>query len=248
MRAALIAFACLIAAGAAQAAGDPPPPLTAAQAAAVDQQIHDYLLNHPDVLVQAISHAEDDAKEKENVATAQAAIAHREELERDPTSPVFGDPAGDVTVVEFFDYRCPYCKATAPIIDALLKAEPHIRLVLKDIPILGKDSVYASRVALVAQYHGKLRQYWDAVFALKDKATPDSVLKVASSIGLDPALVKKEMEAADIDSVLKRNLDLAKTLGVDGTPTFIIGTAVFPGAVSLDDLRHQIAVVRKGPA
>ena len=226
----------------------PKPPLTPEQSAAVEQMIHDYLMNHPEVLTQAISHAEDDAKAKDQVAATKLVQAHRDELEHDPGAPIFGDPAGDVTVVEFFDYRCPYCKATAPAVEQLLANDPKIRWVLKDYPILGPDSVYAAQVAAVAQRHGKLREFWKAMFAMKDKATPDSTLKVAKSVGLDPTLVKQEMADPEIDAWIKRNEDLARLLSIDGTPTFIIGTTIFPGAVEPDELAAAIAAARKNPA
>jgi protein-disulfide isomerase len=241
-------LACLVACAVPAFAADAPPPLTPAQSEAVEKLVHDYLLNHPEVLTEAISHAEDAAKAQDAASIATVIAAHKEEIERDPTSPVLGDPNGDVTVVEFFDYRCPYCKASAPVLQQLLKAEPKIRLVFKDIPILGPDSTYASRVSLVAAKHGLFKEYWEAIFAQKDRATAESTLKIAKSIGLDPAVVKKEMESPEIDAVLKHNLDLAQTLKIDGTPSFVVGTTLSPGAVTLDDLRAQIAAVRKGPA
>ncbi|HLY55483.1 MAG TPA: DsbA family protein [Stellaceae bacterium] len=224
------------------------PPLTPEQSTAVEKIVHDYLLSHPEVLTEAITHAEEDAKAKDAAATVKAIAAHKEELERDPSTPVLGNPDGDVTLVEFFDYRCPYCKATAPALLQLLQEDPKVRLVLKDIPILGADSVYASRVGLVAARHGKAKEFWQAMFALKDKATPDSTLKIAKSIGLDPAVVKKEMESPEIDAIIKRNTDLAVALGIDATPTFVIGTTSLPGAITLDDLRAQVAAARKRPA
>ena len=153
-----------------------------------------------------------------------------------------------MTVVEFFDFRCPYCKASAPVVEKLLQAEPKVRLVLKDIPILGPDSLAVAKVGEVANRHGRFKEYWDRIYALKDKATGESAIEVAHAIGLDPAAVRKEMESPDVERVLKRNTELARNLKIDGTPTFIIGSVFFPGAVSLEDMRAQVAAVRKGPA
>jgi protein-disulfide isomerase len=248
IRAGSLAAAILLAAAPLMPAlADPPQAaLTVPQKAEIDQMIHDYLMNHPDVLAQAIAHAEDDAKATDAAAQSKLIAAHKEDLERDPASPVLGDPNGDVTLVEFFDYRCPYCRASAPSVRALLKSDPRLRLVLKEFPILGADSVYASRVALVAQRHGKYQAFFDAMWAAKDKPGQDAVLRIAKSVGLDPDSVKKEMESPEIDQMLKRNFDLAQTLKFDGTPTFVIGTTAFPGATSIDDLRARIAAIRKG--
>jgi len=228
-------------------AGDPPPALTPEQAGAVNQLIHDYLMNNPKVLSEAIDHAEATAKAEAHQAAKAELVNRREELENDPTSPVLGNPKGDVTLVEFFDYRCPYCKATAPIVADLLDQDKKLRLVLKDFPILGKESVFASRVALVAQKHGKYAAFYKAMFALKTPIDEESTLDVAKSLGLDPAEVRKEMESTEIDAVLKHNIDLAEAIGADGTPSFVIGDYLSPGAMTLDAIKSQIAALRAKP-
>jgi protein-disulfide isomerase len=220
--------------------------LTPAQTDQVNKLIHDYFMNNPKALIEAIEHAEASVKQDEdNQATAQIQ-SHREELERDPTSPVLGNPKGDVTIVEFFDYRCPYCKATAPTLQTLIGQDPKLRVVMKEFPILGKESVFASRVALVARNHGKYAEFHQAMFALKTKVDDAATLDVAKSIGLDPAMVKKEAESADIDAVLKHNYELAKALNVGGTPAFVIGDTLLPGAVEMKDFQTAIAAARKG--
>lgn len=223
-----------------------PAALTPEQQKAIDQMIHDYLMNNPKVLAEALQHAEEVAKQADADAAKAQIAAHRDELEHDPTSPVLGDPQGDVTVVEFFDYRCPYCKSSAPAVQALLDKDHRVRLVLKEYPILGPDSVAAARISLVAWRHGKYAEYHKALFALKEKATADSAMAVAKSIGLDPAMVKKEMESPEIDQVIKHNYELAKTLGVDGTPAFIVGTTDTESALDLDHLEQLVAAARKG--
>ena len=223
---------------------DPTPSLTPEQTEAVNKLIHDYLMNNPKVLSEALDHADAAAKAETEAAGKTALTDRREELERDPTSPVLGNPNGDVTVVEFFDYRCPYCKASAPIVADLLAQDKKVRLVLKDFPILGKESVYASRVALVAQKHGKYAEFHKAMFALKTPVNNDTTLDVAKSVGLDPVQVKKEMEASEIDTILKHNYDLAKAINAEGTPAFIVGDTMSPGALTLDGLKTQIAAAR----
>jgi protein-disulfide isomerase len=222
----------------------PAPALTPEQTEAVNKLIHDYLMSNPKVLTEALDHADAAAKADADAAGKTALIDRREELERDPTSPVLGNPNGDVTVVEFFDYRCPYCKASAPVIADLLAQDKKVRLVLKDFPILGKESVFASRVALVAQKHGKYAEFHKAMFALKTPVNDETTLDVAKSIGLDPVQVKKEMEASEIDAVIKHNYELAKAINAEGTPAFVIGDTLSPGALTLDGLKTQIAAAR----
>lgn len=220
--------------------------LTPAQTDQVNKLIHDYFMNNPKALIDAIEHAEASMKQDERGQAKELLQSHREELEQDPTSPVLGNAKGDVTIVEFFDYRCPYCKVTAPTLQTLISQDPKVRVVMKEFPILGKESVFASRVALVARKHGKYAEFHQAMFALKTKVDDAQTLEVAKSIGLDPAEVKKEAEAADIDAILKHNYELAKALNVSGTPAFVIGDTLLPGAVELKDFQDAIAAARKG--
>jgi len=220
--------------------------LTQAQTDQVNKLIHDYFMNNPKALIDAIEHAEASMKEDEQTQTKVALQSHREELEQDPTSPVLGNPKGDVTIVEFFDYRCPYCKLTAPTLQTLIGQDAKVRLVMKEFPILGKESVFASRIALAVKKHGKYAEFHQAMFALKTKVDDAQTLEVVKAIGLDPAQIRKEADGADIDAILKQNYDLAKQLNVSGTPAFVIGDALLPGAVELKDFQDAVATARKG--
>jgi protein-disulfide isomerase len=243
-RLAFSAASLAILAGPVALAADPAPAFSPDQTAAVQKLIHDYLLNNPKVLIEAIEHADEASKADAETAAKAELVNHREELNNDPTSPVLGNPAGDVTVVEFFDYRCPYCKATEPDVVKLLEQDKKVRLVLKDFPILGKESVFASRIALAVQKHGKYAEFYKAMFAQKAAVSDESTLEIVKSLGLDPGAVKKEAESTDIDPLIKRNYDLAKAIGADGTPAFVIGDTMIPGLVTLDQLKSQIAALR----
>jgi protein-disulfide isomerase len=220
--------------------------LTQAQTDQVNKLIHDYFMNNPKALIDAIEHAEASLKEDEQSQAKTVLQSHREELEQDPTSPVLGNPKGDVTIVEFFDYRCPYCKLTAPTLQTLIGQDSKIRLVMKEFPILGKESVFASRIALVVKKHGKYAEFHQAMFALKVKIDDAQTLEVVKAIGLDPTQIKKEADGADIDAILKHNYDLAKQLNLNGTPAFVIGDTLLPGAVELKDFQDAVATARKG--
>jgi protein-disulfide isomerase len=219
--------------------------LTPAQTDQVNKLIHDYFMNNPKALIDAIEHAEASMKEDEQNQTKTALQSRREELEQDPTSPVLGNPKGDITIVEFFDYRCPYCKLTAPTLETLVGQDTKVRIVMKEFPILGKESVFASRVALAVAKHGKYAEFHQAMFALKTKVDDAQTLAVVKSLGLDPAAIQKESEGSDIDAVIKHDYDLAKAINITGTPAFVIGDMLLPGAVELKDFQEAIAAARK---
>jgi protein-disulfide isomerase len=239
-----LALALLLAAAPARAA-DAPPALTPAQTEAVNKLIGDYLMNNPQALIEALRHAESSARASAAASARSEIAAHADALEHDPASPVIGNPEGDVTIVEFFDYRCPYCKSTAPALQQLIERDKNVRLVLKEFPILGKDSQFAARVALVALRHGKYAAFHKAMFALP-KVDEESTLGVAASLGLDAAAVRREMSSQEIDKTLAANAELAHQIEVDGTPAFVIGGSLVPGAAGLDQLREMVAAARNG--
>ncbi len=214
---------------------------------AIEQIIHDYLIAHPEVVVEALKAGDAQAKADEEAAVRAEIVKHRDELIHDAKSPVGGNPAGDVTIVEFFDYRCPYCKQVEPALEALLKEDPRIRVVYKEFPILGPESLIASQVSLAAlkqstQKYGRLHV---ALMNLKGELTQETILKTAESVGLDVAKIKADMHGHDIEALIKRNYDLADILKISGTPAFIIGSAMSPGAVDLATFRKMVADARK---
>jgi protein-disulfide isomerase len=219
--------------------------LTPAQKEAVERVVHDYILAHPEVLVEAIRTAQAKAKEKKEEGAKQAITQRRGELLSDASAPVAGNPQGDVTIVEFFDYRCPYCKQVEPHLEALLKEDPKLRIVYKEFPVLGPESLYASRMALAAQKQGKYAPFHGAMMAAKGQITEETVLGVARSAGIDVARAKTDMSAPDIQEIIKRNYALADALDIQGTPAFIVGDTLVPGATDLDNLRRLIAEARK---
>lgn len=214
---------------------------------ALEQVIHDYILSHPEVVIDALKAA--DAREKaQHEDDTRAAIVQRgDELIRDPASPVGGNPDGDVTIVEFFDYRCPYCKQVEPTLEALLKSDGKLRIVYKEFPILGPDSVIAAQVSLAAlkQSPQKYARLHATLMNAKGQLSQDTVLKAAETVGLDIARIKTEMKAPEIAALIKRNFDLAEALGISGTPAFIVGGAMAPGAVDLETLKKMVADARK---
>jgi protein-disulfide isomerase len=218
---------------------------TPAQRQEIEAIIHDYLMHHPDVMMAALRAAEDKLTHDSDAKATLALAQHRREVFDDPATPVAGNPKGDAAIVEFFDYRCPYCKQVQPSIESLLKQDPQLRVVYKEFPILGPASIAAAQAALAAQRQGKYDAFHAAMMAAHGQITDDTVYQVASSVGLDVARLKHDMAAPQIAEQLKANLALADVLDIHGTPAFVIGDRVVPGAVDLGGLKTMVADARK---
>src|ERR1700756_4315880 len=216
------------------------------QRQAIEGIIHDYLLHNPDVLIEALHGAEDKLNREADAKATTVRGDRRTEIFDDPATPVGGNPQGDVTIVEFFDYRCPYCKQVLPSLQALLKEDHKLRFVYKEMPVLGPASVTAAHAAPAAQREGKNEAFHNAMMATKGQITDETVYKVAGSVGLDIDRLKQDMIAPEIDRTLKANLALAEELNIRGTPGFIIGKKIVPGALDLDALKNMVAEARKG--
>jgi protein-disulfide isomerase len=211
----------------------------------IDAIIHDYLMQHPDVLIAALRAAEDKLNRDSDAKATRAVAQNRHEIFDDPATPIAGNPQGDAAIVEFFDYRCPYCKQVQHSLESLLKQDPKLRLVYKEFPILGPVSITAAHAALAAQHQGKYDAFHAAMMTARGQITDDTVYQVAGSVGLDVDRLKRDMAAPEIARQLKANLALADALDIHGTPAFIIGDHVVPGAVDLAALKTMVADARK---
>jgi protein-disulfide isomerase len=211
----------------------------------IETMIHDYLMQHPDVLIAALREAEDKLHHDDDAKASQAVALHWAEVFKDPATPSAGNPQGDVAVVEFFDYRCPYCKQVEPSLDSMLKQDPKLRLVYKEFPILGPVSVTAAHAALAARAQGKYDAFHTAMMAAHGSITDDTVYQVAGSVGIDVGKLKRDMASPDIAREIKANIKLADALDIHGTPAFVIGEKVVPGAVDLDALKTMVSDARK---
>ncbi len=221
------------------------PTLTPKQQEAIKKLVHDYLMENPSVISEAI----DALRQKEELAAemgAKKALTDRkDELLNDPEAPVLGNPKGDVTIVEFFDYRCPYCKSMSDMLFDTVKADGKVRLVMKELPVLGPDSVTASRAALAAKNQKKYEEFHKALMRLKGPVNDQTLMKTAAEVGLNVEKLKKDMDDDRIDTALKNNVHLAHALNVEGTPGFIIGDQIVPGAMTQQSLKQLIDQARK---
>ena len=212
---------------------------------AVEQVVEQYLRSHPEVIEQSLRILQAKRQTKERERTRQVIATKQTELLNDPNSPVSGSLDGDVTVVKFFDYRCGYCKHVAGTVTQLQQDDPNVRVVYKDYPILGEASELASRAALASKVQGKHLAFHEALLASKQELTQDSILTIASEVGLDTERLSLDMQAPTIQAIIERNRELARELGINGTPGFIVGTELAPGALDLKDLKNLIRQVRQ---
>jgi protein-disulfide isomerase len=219
--------------------------ITPEQRKAIEAIIHDYLMQNPDVLIDALREAQAKADSDADTKAAQVLRDRRHEVFDDPATPVGGNPQGDVTVVEFFDYRCPYCKQVHPAIQKLLDQDRKLRFVYKEFPVLGEQSDIAAHAALAARLQGKYEPLHNAMMAAKGQITEDVVYRLAGSVGLDVDRLKRDMADPEIDRALSANRALAKALELRGTPGFVIGDHLIPGAIDFDALKTMVADARK---
>jgi protein-disulfide isomerase len=214
-----------------------------------EDQIKDLALQaireNPQIVMEAVAilEAQEDARKADQSVALLS--SRRDVLERDPNAPVLGNVDGDVTIVEFFDYNCPYCKRVKPEIQALMAADPDIRLVYREWPILGEGSVFAARAALAARNQGKYEEFHWAMMGLQGRAEEASILNAAAEIGLDVDKLRADMDAPEINEHIQTSMELAAALGFNGTPSFVIGEALVPGFIKTAQFEGYVAAARE---
>lgn len=222
--------------------------MTPGQRQAIEAIIEEYISKNPEVVVNAMQ-AYQAEMQKEQQRQAEAALQEVEdELLNDPQTPVAGNPKGDVTIVEFFDYNCGYCKQVMPSVQTLLETDDNIRYVFKEFPILGPGSVMASRAALAA-WNLEPETYLPFHMALMSSRGPldeQQIREIAKGIGIDPATLEAEMQKPEIEDKLRENIALGQRINIRGTPAFIIDGEIVPGAVSLETLKEMVDKARAG--
>lgn len=222
--------------------------LSAAEREQVEQLVHDYIMKNPRVMLESL-HAYDAQQQQAAQKDSQTAVAASlAKIERDPSSPVAGNPKGDVTVVEFFDYRCGYCRKVVSAVRELLKTDDNVRFVFKELPILGPDSVTASRLALAAWTIApeKYMAFHQALMDSRGDLTEARVLEIATKTGIDAGKLKAASASPDVTAAIEKNNELAQSLRIQGTPAFIVGGKLVPGAVDVETLRELVKAARSG--
>jgi protein-disulfide isomerase len=209
----------------------------------IERIVREYLLREPEVIYEALQELQRRQAEASAARQKQALVEHRGELYDRSDDPIAGNPDGNVTLVEFFDYRCTYCRRVVGSIQELMEDDRELRLVLKDLPVLGPDSVRAARAALASHRQGGYVPFHFALMASTDLSM-GGIRATAASVGLDPDRLEEDMNAPEIQATIDENYRLASALGIEGTPAFVIGDELVPGAVSLEHLVELIDEAR----
>lgn len=217
---------------------------TAAQKQELGPLIREYLLSNPEVVRDAMEALERKQADAENTQRKSALSANAKDIFHSDGDLVVGNPQGSVTMVEFFDYNCPYCKRSMPDVVKMTEIDADLRVVMKEFPILGPGSIYAARAALASHKQGKYWEYHRAMMAHEGRIDEAAADEIAKSVGLDLARLKKDMDAAGVAEVINGNMKLAEALSIQGTPAFIIDETVIPGAVGFDALAAAVKQVR----
>jgi protein-disulfide isomerase len=218
----------------------------------IEQIIKSYLVGHPEVLQEAITELDKRQAAAEQEKSKSAIASNAATLFNSKRQVVLGNPNGNVTLVEFFDYNCGYCKrALADMLD-LLKTDPNLRVVLKEFPVLGPGSVEAARVAVAARMQdkdgAKYLVFHQKLLGGRGQADKARALAVAKEVGFDMARIEADMESPEVKASLEETLKLGEDLGLNGTPSYIVGSDVVVGAVGLDALRGKVSTARCGKA
>ena len=204
------------------------------------------ILENPEIVMEAVDILREREAEAAAAQQAEALAGNAERLTRDPNAPVLGNPEGDVTVVEFFDYNCPYCRRAGEAMKELIAADEGVRVLYREWPILGDGSVVASRAALAAREQGMYEALHWAFMDAPGRLDEASVMEIAEGIGLDVERLRADMEAPEVDAHIDASMALAEEIGFSGTPSFVIGEMPVPGLVPLEELQRLVDEAREG--
>ncbi len=219
---------------------------TDTQKRAIEQISKDYLLAHPEVFLQIQTALEAKLAKEETERTQKLIAENAKDIYRHPNAPLAGNPNGDITVVEFFDYNCGYCKRGFADVAKLVESDPKVRVVFKEFPILSKDSEEAAKIALAARKQGKYWELHGALISSKARVTEAVALQEAQKLGLNMDQLKTDKESEDVKGEIARVQELAKKMNINGTPHFLVGDEAIGGAPEnlLEMLKEKVAAFR----
>ena len=230
------------------AAAFDPASMTEAEKAAFGEAVRDYIMSNPQVLVEAVNRMEEQRLADESKNDRALVAANRAEIMDDGRSWVGGNPQGDLTMVEFIDYRCGYCRKVAGEVDEVVAKDGNIRLILKEFPILGRDSELASRYAIAVKQTAGSDAYktaHDKLYAMRGEVTMDSLAVLAGEQGLDAQAITRRMNSEEVTAEIRANRQLAEKMQIMGTPTFVIGPELLRGIPSTG-MAAVVEQIRKG--
>lgn len=224
-----------------------PAEMTAAERAAFGEQVRAYILENPEIIMEAYALLEQRNAQAEAAADTQLIARHAAELFEDDHSWVGGNPEGDITLVEFMDYRCGYCRRATPEVASLLESDGNIRLIIKEFPILGESSLLSSRFAVATKllagddaYH----QVHDALLELNSDATEVTLRRLGDGLGLETEAILAHMDSDEVTEILLKNRELAQQLSISGTPTFVLQDRMLRGFLPAEQMAQIVADIR----
>jgi protein-disulfide isomerase len=229
------------------------PKFTIKDKSEIEQIVHDYLINKPEVLVKASQELQKKAQQKQIEITMQG-IAENKTQMLDPSSPELGNPKGDVILVKFIDYQCGHCKDMEKVVEELISENPQLKVVVKELPVIGGDSIIAAKAALASSEQGKFSDLHHKLLQEKQKLTEQKIMEIAENAGIDVQKLKEDMEAEAIQDEIEKSYDLARKLSIQGTPFFVImgnpdkgndKVAIMPGAAPKPQLQALINKVQE---
>ncbi|MDA0786790.1 MAG: DsbA family protein [Proteobacteria bacterium] len=218
---------------------------TALQKNDIRNTVREYLLDNPQVIVEAIEALQAQQQAGQQQQNHGAIAANREQLFNTRHDPFIGNPDASVTIVEFFDYQCPYCKQMAQDLVDIAAEDPDVKIVFKEFPVFGRESTLAARAALASAKQGKYAEFHLAVMEMRGAPSENALFRVAARLGMDLDRLRRDMQSPSIETQIQTNLQLARQVGVRGTPAFIIGDQLVPGAVSAEQMR-QLIIEKRG--
>lgn len=218
---------------------------TDAQKTEIGTIVRDYLLKHPEIFQDMSDALQVAQQQKQGEAAKQSIAENAKVIFHSPKDLVLGNPNGKITLVEFFDYNCGFCKRALPDVQALIESDKDVKVVMKEFPILGESSMLASKFAIASKQQGKYQQLHEALISAPGHLDDAKILEIANGLGLDTEMLKKEGNSENTKSIIFQNNELARKLGINGTPAFILGDTLIAGAVGLDALKSQVAQLRK---
>jgi protein-disulfide isomerase len=222
---------------------------TAGQQQAIEVLIKNYIVAHPEVVQEAMDALDKRQKEADAEKARMTIKDNNATLFNSAHQVVLGNPQGNITMVEFFDYNCGFCKRALPDMMSLLSANPNLRFVLKEFPVLGEGSVEAAHVAVAARMQDptgkKYIEFHQKLLGGRGAADKARALAVAKEVGFDMGRIEKDMDSAEVKTTIDEDMKLADALGVNGTPSYVVGDEVVVGAVGLDELKAKLSPDKK---
>lgn len=208
--------------------------------------VKNYIIENPEIIIQALTEHQLRTEKQEQANSREAIMANRDALENDPDTPFMGSETPDVTIVEFFDYSCGYCKKVRPYLAQLLKEDKNLKIAFKEFPILGANSTLASQAAIAVNMIDSSKYFaFHNELMKKRVSSRDGILKIVTEVGLDKDAVARKMSSPEVEAVIQKNRQLASKLGIRGTPAFTINGEFVPGAIDYDGFKSYIKSARQ---